>query len=126
MKGSKDGFDATLSAQSSERWGTLLSEVIDVLSAHNRRTGMDESAALKHALTAALELARHFGGRPFYLPVGKHIKDALRNEEICRLNNGRNGRELAERFGLTLRSIQIIIAAQRDINRKKRQGLANG
>ena len=123
---SEANVEGFIDAQPRGHWAGTLSEIIDVLSAHNKRTGMNESEALKAALKTTLVLSKHFGGIPFYLPRGKRIQDALRHEEIYRQHNGSNGRELAERFGLTLRAIQKIVAAQAEINRKKRQGLANG
>lgn len=106
------------------RWGVVLAEILDVLTAHFHRRGKSADEAFKESSALTIKLAKHFGGRPIYLPKGKRLEANLKNEEIFRLHNGSNGHELAERFGITLRQVQKIVATQRELNRKKRQGLA--
>lgn len=123
MKGLDETSEEEIASLPRGLWGANLSELVDVLTAYYKRTGKAPSEAFKDASVIAILLAKHLGGKPFYLPMGKRLQAALRDEEIYRANNGRNAHELAERYGMSLRMVQLIIARQHDLQRKKRKGL---
>lgn len=105
-----------------EKWGAVLAEMVDVLTAAALRRGLDEEQALEHAQQNVLVLAQHFGGRPLYLPRGESLRVALRDRLIYHLDKGNNTEALAKRFDLTVRQIQIIRATQRALHLRKVQG----
>lgn len=106
------------------RWGVVLTEILDVLSAYFRRSGKPDDEAAKLASGVTIQMAKHFGGRPVYLPKGKLLETSLMHEEIYRRHNGQNTIELADEYRISTRQVLKIIVRQRELHRKKRQGLA--
>jgi Mor family transcriptional regulator len=105
------------------RWPDNLAAAVDVLFTDNLRRGMDEATAIAEARRAVLVLANYQGGRSIYWPRGDDLTIALRDREIYLLwNGGRNKESLAERFGLTVRSVERIYAEQYRLGIKRRQG----
>lgn len=98
-------------------WPDTLIELRDVLSAHFMRKGVEAEKAGQEGDEVSVLLANHFGGRQFYLPTGVRIKAAILRRDICRLFNGKNGGDLAKKFGVSHRYIQIVIAGQRKLQR---------
>lgn len=102
-------------------WPSLLAEMVAVLEGTFRRSGLGEEDALQLAQRAAIETGRHFGGRPFYLPKGDRLVEAVRDRMIWRRHNGSNKFELAREYGLTPRRVEQILAEQRAIHVRKIQ-----
>ncbi len=107
-----------------ERWPSTLRELADVLESLFLRRGSDAATALATADAVAFELARHFGGRTWYLPRNLREINAARDAAIAREANGQNTRELAQRYGVTERRVQIIVKAERE--RRQRESRAGG
>ncbi|MBN9477979.1 MAG: hypothetical protein ABS43_06365 [Bordetella sp. SCN 67-23] len=59
------------------------------------------------------EVLRDFGGSSVYVPKNILPKLDSRNQEIAKLFNGRNVREIAHRFGLSDMRVRQIIKAAR-------------
>ena len=55
------------------------------------------------------EVCRNLGGQMLYVPSGHRSNLARRNEEILKKFRGNNHVELAQRFQLCVRSVQLII-----------------
>lgn len=118
--------DATAAAHAEidvpdEKWPAKLAEWVDLLARDAVRRGKTVEQAVASARNTVMLLAHHEGGRPFYLPRGDSLQQALRDREIYLLHNGTNGEALADRFGLTLRHVQRIYAEQRALHIRKRQ-----
>lgn len=106
-----------------DKWPKTLAEAVDVLVADYRRRGYDQESAISEAQRAVLVLAKHQGGRPVYWPRGDALQTALQARQIYLLwNGGRNKEALAERFGLTVRSVERIYAEQYRLGIQRRQG----
>lgn len=105
----------------SDRWPTMLAEIIEVLRASFVRRGRTEAEALEEAQAATLALSTHLGGRQVYLPTGERVRLAIRDRIIYLEYNGRNKAELAARYRLTERSVEQIAADQRAIYIRKIQ-----
>ena len=106
----------------SDNWPQLLAELVDVLVALYRRKGMNDDKAVIEAQDAVLAIAHYLGGRQFYLPKGEPLRAALIARTIYVLNRGNNKLQLAERFGVSERRIEQIIAEQSRIQVRRRQG----
>jgi Mor family transcriptional regulator len=96
--------------------------MIDVLTVHYRKHGRAEDEALTEAQQVVALIAQDQGGRPIYLPRGDRLRQALVARQIYHLHNGRNTEQLADRFGMTVRSVQRIYAEQRALKVQKLQG----
>lgn len=97
----------------------LLVEMIDVETAEFQAAGHDDEAARKLAVMVVRSLARYFGGRMAYLPVGQALEDALRDKYIWDTHHRSPWRDtvqrLARQFGLTETRIYQIIEEQRSL-----------
>lgn len=99
------------------RWPRALAEMHDVLVAGFG----DRADAITLATLALRALARHVGGRQWYLPTGKTLELGLRDRMIWRDFNGRNVHELIQKYQLTEVHIYEILAQQRALVTKKIQ-----
>lgn len=100
-------------------WKGALADFIDVLTAEHIRNGCapDQAADLAHGGIVALAMT--YGGRSFYLPTGEALRKTARNHCIFKQWNGRNKRELMQRYEIrTARRFEQIIAEQVEIGRK--------
>jgi len=104
------------------QWPPLLAELFDVLFAYNKRQGIDEETAAIDARDRCVLLAGYFGGRMMYIPTGEKLQNALRDAVIWHEFKGNNQNELAEKYGLTVVRIYQILAEQRALCVKERQG----
>lgn len=62
---------------------------------------------------ALLKLILMRGGEHVYFPKLESIVSAARNQAIREAFNGRNYRELAKRYGLTVRWVRVIVAGSK-------------
>lgn len=99
------------------KWARTLAEMSDVLLALFLRSGWSGDDAIAQARTVVIELAQFFGGRPIYIPNGKHLRVALRDAEIHARAYGTNADELAKQFDLSVRRVQQIVNEQRELRR---------
>ena len=105
-----------------DRWPSILAETVDVLVADWERSGVDREEAIARAQRTVLLIADYLGGKSVYWPRGDRLQQALRDRQIYLLHNGRNTHELADRFGLTVRTVERVYAEQRALQVRKRQG----
>ena len=103
------------------KWPANLAAMVDVLHATLRERGHDDDAALDDAEHCAIAIAEYQGGRNYYLPTGKRLKDFVRDRAIYLASNGRNKAELALRYDLTERRVEQIVAEQRAIHLRRIQ-----
>lgn len=104
------------------QWPPLLAELFAVHQAFNRRKGMNEEKAALDARDRCVLLASYLGGRMAYLPTGEKLQLALRDAIIFAEFRGHNHLELSQKYGLTVVRIYQIIAEQRALFVKERQG----
>lgn len=85
------------------------------------RNRVEPTAGGRVAWEVVGALAMTFGGRHVYLPAARRARTRARNEAIFSEWNGRNTVEVAERYGLTTRAVQIIAKGESE-RRKERHG----
>jgi Mor family transcriptional regulator len=84
------------------------------------------AAALCHGVERCDELAaalverytQRLGGGAVYV---RHAKSAMRArivEQICKMHDGNNTREVAREFGYTVRQVQRIVRERHELNKK--------
>lgn len=109
------------------KWPQTLAEMIDVLVDASRRAGMQDDAAWEYAERSVLAIASYIGGRSLYLPRGDRVTEAIRDRRIWAEFRGDNTLDLAQRYNLTERHVQRILAEQRDLHvRRMQQDLFGG
>lgn len=102
------------------RWPELLAQLVAVNYQYNRkRMRMGHEDALDDAERRIALLADHLGGQPVYLPKGDKYHRAVRDSRIWHEFNGRNHRELAQRWHLTTHQIYAIIRQQRELHSRQ-------
>jgi Mor family transcriptional regulator len=95
------------------RWPRTLAESVDVIAAEFRRRGHTDVQAAELAEAAVLALATHQGGRPFYLPRGERLVNALRDRVMWQQFPRKSVDQLAVEHALTTRRVEQILAEQR-------------
>jgi Mor family transcriptional regulator len=108
-------------AEAQHAWPKTLVELSDVFAAHFRERGLDEMRAAREARLVVLTLAKHFGGRMWYVPRGDALTRALRDMEIWERFDGTNAQALAGEFGLSFVEIYRTLAEQRRLHRERVQ-----
>lgn len=106
----------------SHAWPDTLAELVDVFTAHFASRGVEEATAAAEARAVAIRLAKHFGGRAVYLPNGKNMETALRDDEIYRRVGRETVDQLARYYRLSQTQIYDIIARQRKLRVSRTQG----
>jgi Mor family transcriptional regulator len=104
------------------QWPPLLADLFAVLMAYNRRNGMDEAGAAVDARDRCVLLADYFGGRMVYMPTGEKLHQALRDALIWTEFKGNNQLALSQKYQLTITRVYQILAEQRALLVKERQG----
>ena len=104
------------------QWPPLLADIFAVLRAYNLRNGLDETDAAVDARDRCVLLADYFGGRMVYMPTGERLHQALRDAMIWTEFRGNNHLALAEKYDLTVVRVYQILAEQRSLMVKERQG----
>ena len=76
----------------------------------------DEARQIAEAIgiEALLALSAKLGGERVYIPLPERLAVAARNRAIRAAFTGRNYRELAVKYGLTVRWIRAIVAGEED------------
>lgn len=104
------------------QWPPLLADLFAVLEAYNKRHGLEDGKAALDARDRCMLLADYFGGRMVYFPTGEKLQIALRDAMIWHEFKGHNHLELAQKYNLTIVRIYQILAEQRSLFVKDRQG----
>lgn len=103
------------------KWPTTLAEMVDVLVMTFARAGVERDAALSQAQQAVVAIGQYLGGRSIYLPRGDQLVTAVRDRRIWIEWRGNNMQELMDRYGLTERHLQRVLAEQRAIHVRRIQ-----
>lgn len=112
----------SLSDCPNQKWPERLAEFHDVIEHYFKEVvKLEKTDAHKHADGVTTVIAKHFGGRPFYMPKGKSLTRSLRNQEIFKKFNGRNQDALAEEYDLSVAQIYDIVNKQYKLRHKKLQ-----
>ncbi|WP_368177792.1 Mor transcription activator family protein [Aeromonas sp. R1-2] len=117
-----DRLDQVPASELTAKWPKALSELVDVLACELVRGGMVQEQAKAQARKLALVQAHYMGGRAYYIPTGEHLKAALRDRAIWDEFNGRNIDQLARKHGLSVPQTYAVVAEQRSLALKQRQG----
>jgi Mor family transcriptional regulator len=104
------------------QWPPLLADLFAVQEAYNRRKGMNETDAAVDARDRCVLLADYFGGRMVYIPTGERLHQALRDALIWAEFKGHNQLALCQKYELTQVRVYQILAEQRALMVKERQG----
>lgn len=103
-----------------QKWPERLAEFHDVIEHYFKEVlKVEKEEAHKHADGVTTVLAKHFGGRPFYMPKGKSLDRSLRDQQIYKKFTGRNQDELAEEYDLSVAQIYAIVARQYQLRQRK-------
>ncbi|HHQ4775075.1 TPA: Mor transcription activator family protein [Aeromonas veronii] len=116
-----DRLDQIPASELTAKWPKALSELVDVLACELVRGGMEQELAKAQARKLALVQAHYMGGRAYYIPTGEHLKAALRDRAIWDEFNGRNIDQLARKHGLSVPQTYAVVAAQRELTRRRNQ-----
>ncbi|MBU2673550.1 MULTISPECIES: Mor transcription activator family protein [Hafnia] len=115
-----DHLDNIPVADMEGQWPQMLVALMDVLEGElsRQRIAGDNRQQARKLATA---LAHYMGGRPYYLPNGERLKNALRDDMIYRSFDGRNIESLRRAHGLGQAQIYNIIAQQRALHSRRIQ-----
>lgn len=102
-------------------WPGTLVQMMDVTCAALARGGLPEERAEALARIVVLAQAHYVGGRSFYLPRGKVLETALRDDAIYRASRRGNTLALAQQYGLSDRAVQMIVKRQTLLHRARMQ-----
>lgn len=102
-------------------WPATLAQMMDVTCAALERGGVNAERAEALARIAVIAQAHYIGGRSLYLPRGKALETALRDDAIWRASRRGNTLELAQQYGLSDRAIQMIVRRQTLLHRARVQ-----
>lgn len=116
-----DRLDHIPATELTAKWPKALSELVDVLACELVRGGLEPDLAKAQARKLALVQAHYMGGRAYYIPTGEHLKAALRDRAIWDEFNGRNIDQLARKHGLSVPQTYAVVAAQRELTRRRQQ-----
>lgn len=105
-------------------WPVALADMLDVSVAACKRAGESEARALELAIATLDALSRYMGGRQYYLPTSDALDRALRDNKMWRDYSGRTEdiERFAAQYRLTPIAVYRILAEQRAIHTRKRQG----
>ncbi|CAA0111577.1 Uncharacterised protein [BD1-7 clade bacterium] len=115
-------LDSDISGLEKYVWPQTLAEMVDVIESRlSREKDIKSEQANRLAKIVVFEIAQYFGGRPVYLPMGKRIEQALRDQDIWRDFTGDNIDRLIKKYKLSHQSIRDAIQRQRLIETAKVQ-----
>jgi Mor family transcriptional regulator len=95
--------------KSGPNWPETLDLILRVFEKLLQRKGIDRGKSEAIAKELALELAKTFGGRMFYLPRGDSIRRYFRNLRIFSEYNGSNHKELAKKYDISYVTVYKIV-----------------
>lgn len=104
-----------------DNWPGTLAEYFDVLVPVLVKRGRAHSVAIEDAAACVLALGRYCGGRQRYLPSGERLQTAVRDRMIWLEWRGNNRDALADKYELTTRRVEQIVAEQRAIHVRRIQ-----
>lgn len=103
------------------KWPARLAELFDVLRADFIRRGRAVDVAEDEARRVIVLFARHFGGRPWYLPRGDELEAAIRASRIFHAMGKLPVDDVAKLFDITPARVYQIYKEQLQMRRKKVQ-----
>ncbi len=95
-------------------------QIADTVAQTLRSRGLSEPEANSLAYHIMRDLVRVFGGMQTYIPMATCIDVYEKREAIAREFNGRNTRELAKKYGVSVVHVYRILKQQRSRQRGKR------
>lgn len=104
-----------------EKWAGTLAEYFEVLMTTLRKRGRSADDALGDAAECVIALGQYCGGRQRYLPKGDRLREAVRDRMIWLEWRGNNRDALADKYQLSTRRIEQIVAEQRAIHVRRIQ-----
>ncbi len=104
-----------------DAWPQLLTDMLQVVQAAYADAGAKPEQARELSFVALRALAKYHGGRTFYLPRGDGLEQAFRDARMWAEFNGRNIRELGEKYDLTEQRVYQVLAEQRALRSRKIQ-----
>ena len=84
--------------------------------------GLEQQGCFSEKLRASIFIAicETLGGAQVYIPKGKYLRDSLVRFSIFKEFDGKNTKFLAIKYGISVRSIEVILNDQRKRNRLAR------
>lgn len=97
-----------------------LSDMMDVIESKLLRVeGFEKTKVRGLAEAIVLEVANYYGGRSFYLPIGKAMKTQLKHRRIfADWKADMSIDDLAKKYETSFQNIYIILENQRALHRK--------
>lgn len=104
-----------------EKWPPLVVEIIDLIRTVRESQGANEEEANMQALEITQHICKTLGGVQVYLPRGKKLEAAIRNNKIWLEFTGNNIDHLMHKYDMSQVRIYQIISEQRKLHIKKVQ-----
>ncbi len=114
--------DVATSNAADVKWPGTLAQMMDVTCAALERAGVKEEQAEALARIVVIAQAHYIGARSLYLPRGKALELALRDDAIFRAHRRGSTLALAQQYDLSDRAIQMIVRRQTLLHRARVQG----
>lgn len=99
------------------KFPALLTELNELLRGELERLGGNP----RHSLELVIAISKHIGGIQVYLPRGQTLEYLVRDMRIWQDFDGRNVRELANRYHVTFKTVYKAIRRMRRLESQKRQ-----
>ena len=110
----------------SVKYPKTLSDMMDVIESKLLRVNFEKTKARKLAEDIIFEVANYYGGRAFYLPIGRAMKTQLKHRRIfVDWKADMSIDDLAKKYETSFQNIYIILAKQRELRRKEAGGSNN-
>jgi Mor family transcriptional regulator len=107
---------------SSDKWPSMLTDMVGVLEAQLIRDGLPRERAGEVAAGLALALGEYLGGRQVYIPRGDRLRTALRHAKAWRMWKGDNIEDIMRLLGVSQTSAYRVLQEQRELHRERIQG----
>lgn len=103
--------------------GDLLNDLAQQVSeAARENLGVSEETATAFGTDVAMRMIEQWGGQQLYMPKGIRIEASRLHHQIYEEWKGRNHRELARKFGISLQFVYRVIKVMRKADLNRRQG----
>lgn len=107
-----------MSALEHARWPQTLVDLVEVQACALRQLKLPPTVETYRIAQAMVKsIAHYLGGRHIYIPVGRSLDRALRDAEIFRVAHRNNKADIAKRYGLTVRAVEMILKQQGELHR---------
>lgn len=101
----------------------LLNDLAEQVSAAVRESfDVSDEAANALGTDVAMRMVEQWGGQQLYMPKGIRIEASRLHQQIYEDWKGRNHRELARKYGISLQFVYRVIKVMRKADLNRRQG----